>query len=177
MILFVKERFDAMPIANFKVSLADETQTELLTNLYQLYMHDMSDWFEIETGPDGRFDNEMETFWTENKSILIAWSGSQPVGFAVVQSAERFTGDPNGFDMKEFFVLRSYRRSGAGTQFIRHIWKSRPGGWIIRVVANNRPAVPFWRSVVAAYTENDFHEEKTLRDGNEWIYLTFDSEA
>lgn len=166
-----------MPIENFKVSLADKTATQLLTNLYQLYMHDMSDWFEIETGPDGRFADDMEAFWTDDKSVLIAWVGNQPVGFAVVQSAEKHTGDPTGFDMKEFFILRNYRRSGAGTQFIRHIWKSRPGNWIIRVVANNRPAVPFWRSVVATYTDGEFHEKKTQAYDNEWIYLTFESEA
>lgn len=166
-----------MPIENFKVSLADETATQLLTNLYQLYIHDMSDWFEIETGPDGRFASNMEAFWADDKSVLIAWVGDQPVGFAVIQSAEQYTADPSGFDVKEFFVLRRYRRTGAGTQFIRHIWKSRPGQWIIRVVGNNRPAVPFWRSVVTAFTDNEYHEEKVLRDGNEWIYLTFVSGA
>lgn len=166
-----------MPIENFKVTIADETATPLLTNLMQLYLHDMSDWFEIETEADGRFDYSIEDFWTEEKSVLIAWVGSQPAGFAVVQSAEKHTGDPNGFDMKEFFILRNYRRSGAGTQFIRHIWNSHPGSWIIRVVANNRPAVPFWRSVVADFSGGEFHEEKTEAYGNEWIYLTFESGA
>ena len=79
--------------------------------------------------------------------------------------------------MKEFFILRVYRRSGAGKQFIRHIWQSRPGSWIIRVVANNRPAVPFWRSAVADFTDNDYREVKTEVNGNEWIYLTFRSDV
>lgn len=73
-----------MQIENFKVTVGDKTDTDLLTNLMQLYLHDMSDWFEIETELDGSFDYPMENFWTDDKSVLIAWSGSQPAGFAVI---------------------------------------------------------------------------------------------
>jgi len=153
----------------------DPTKKAVLQNLFEHYLHDMAEWFDFDTGEDGRYAYPVETCWEDEGAVFIAYSKSIPIGFALVAPAERWTGDKTGHDLKEFFVVRRYRRSGVGLSFATHLWARNSGPWLVRVYQGNLPALPFWRRAVASYAKNDWSEETRTVNGKNWSYFQFRS--
>jgi predicted acetyltransferase len=76
------------------------------------------------------------------------------IGFALI----RFAPEHDAMQIAEFYILREYRRDGAGTSFARSLMQRYPGPWKMRQMAVNKPAVAFWRKVAAPYgfTETEY---------------------
>jgi predicted acetyltransferase len=135
----------------------------LLSNLLELYIHDLSEIFAVEVGIDGRFGYEnLPLYWSEHERRFpfLIRSGARIAGFALVTRGSPVTDDPEDLDVAEFFVLRRYRRAGVGRQAAGLLWNRLPGHWIVRVSEGNRPALPFWESVIREYTTSVFAESK-----------------
>lgn len=160
---------------DFKIIPFEETASKLFQNLLQHYYYDMSEWFGFDSQEDGNFSIDLEIYRQEGRKIFLAFSGKLPIGFAVVQSAANVTGEFEGSDVKEFFILRKFRRTGAGQALADNIWDAFPGDWLVRVYGKNRPAIPFWRTTIAAYTSERFEETERSLDGEAWIYFQFRS--
>lgn len=134
------------------VTPADAT---LLTNLFELYLHDMSEIFPLHVGPDGRFGYErLPLFWSEPETRwgFFIRSGEEIAGFALVMRGSPASDDPEILDLSEFFVLRSYRRTRIGKRAAFLVWDRLPGRWSVRVAERNRGGLPFWDAAVAEYT-------------------------
>ena len=135
---------------------ATSADAELLSNLLELYIHDLSAAFpDVELGANGRFGyRPLALYWSQPESrfaFLIRYD-ARIAGFALVTRGSPATDDPNVFDVAEFFVLRRYRRAGVGRQAAEQLWKRFPGRWIVRVFEGNPGAVPFWSCVIEAFT-------------------------
>ena len=150
----------------FGVTKAHQADMPLLSNLLNHYAHDMSEWFKVDSDLNGFFSYDLDDISSPNHRVFIARYGKSPTGFALIQKVS------DEFDVKEFFILRRYRRSKAGQQLTSFVWKQLPGKWKVRVFSGNRPAVSFWRKVILEYTED--HLEI---DGNPWIHFHFQSDA
>jgi predicted acetyltransferase len=141
-----------------KVSLepATSADAELLSNLLELYIHDLSAAFpDIELGADGRFGySALALYWAqpERRFPFLIKRGAQVAGFVLVTRGSPASDDPNVFDVAEFFVLRRYRRSGVGRQAATLLWTRFPGNWIVRVFEGNPRAMLFWSRVIEAFT-------------------------
>jgi predicted acetyltransferase len=147
----------------------------VLRNLYEHYVHDMSEWLPIDVRADGSFGHDTSALWEGDAAVYLARVGGALAGFGVAASAGRWLGRPAARDVKDFFVLRRYRHQGVGDALAAHLWDACRGEWLVRVVAANRPALPFWRRVVRGYTGGAF-EESVCSDGRkDWIHLRFDS--
>jgi len=105
---------------------ADHT---LLSNLLELYIHDLSRAFpNVEMGPDGRFGyRRLPLYWSEpaRRFAFLIKCGGRVAGFVLVtrgspDSPE--TEDENALDVAEFFVMRRYRRSGVGRRAAFLVW-------------------------------------------------------
>src|SRR5262249_51116464 len=72
-------------------------------------------------------------------------------------------------------VLRRHRKEGVGRALATHLWREFPGEWLVRVLAANRPAVPFWRAAVRDFRGDAFEESVVQHRGREWIHLRFDA--
>jgi predicted acetyltransferase len=147
----------------------------IMRNLYQLYIHDMSEWLGLATSDDGRFTFETATLWQEDVAVYLARVAGSLAGFGVVASAGPWLGRPAARDVKDFFVLRRHRQEGVGRSLAQHLWREFPGEWLVRVLAANRPAVPFWRAVVRDLRGDSFEESVVQHRGREWIHLRFDA--
>jgi len=147
----------------------------LLRNLYQLYIHDMSEWFGFEAGPDGRFEYDTDSLWHDDVAVTLLRISGAPAGFAVVHSAHPWLGREASRDVKDFFVLRRYRRQAVGRALARHLWNEHPTEWLVRVLAANLPAVPFWRSAVREFRGRGYEETVVAERGRDWIRLRFDN--
>jgi len=156
--------------------VADAT---LLSNLLELYIHDLSEAFpNVELGPDGRFGyGKLALYWSEPEShfpFLIRCDG-RVAGFALATRGSPATDEPDVFDVAEFFVLRRYRRSGVGDRAAALLWNRLPGRWIVRVSEGNTGALAFWRGVIAKYTNGAATESKRPGKPHAWRVLSFAS--
>ena len=150
-------------------------QDAILRNLYQLYIHDMSEWLDFEVAGDGRFVFDTGPIWQGDSAVYLARFAGALAGFAVVCSARPWLGRQAARDVKDLFVLRRHRRHGVGRALARHLWREVPGEWLVRVLAANEPAVPFWRGVVGDFKGDAFEESAVESRGRAWIHLRFDS--
>src|SRR6185436_7063783 len=92
----------------------------------------------------------------EKRFPFLICAGSRTVGFAFVTRGSPATDDPDVLDIAEFFILRRHRRSGCGRRAAALLWDRMPSRWIVRVSEGNRGALPFWESVISAYTRGQF---------------------
>jgi protein involved in polysaccharide export with SLBB domain len=89
-------------------------------------------------------------------------------GFVVIAPAAA-----QGQDVREFFVLRKFRRRGVGRRMAGLVWNEHPGEWLVRVLEANAPAVLFWRAAVAGYSGGGFAEQARSVDGQAWRFFRF----
>jgi predicted acetyltransferase len=146
--------------------------------LLELYSHDLSEVFPIEPGPDGRFGYpKLPLYWSESdeRFPFLIRAGGKTVGLALVTRGSPATKDPDVLDIAEFFVLRRHRRSGCGLRAAALLFDRLPGHWIVRVSEGNRGALPFWESVINAYTGGQFTQ--SMRDGSPHAWRDFSFEA
>ncbi len=154
---------------------ARSADAQLLANLLELYVHDLSEAFPaIELGADGRFGYDpLPLYWSEPERrfpFLIRDDG-RVAGFALAMRGSPVSDDPDVLDVAEFFVLRRYRRSGVGRRAAFLLFDRIPGHWIVRVAETNKGAIPFWTGVVSEYARGAF--EQSERPG--WRVFSFES--
>ncbi|MEW5685177.1 MAG: GNAT family N-acetyltransferase [Pseudomonadota bacterium] len=142
-----------------------------LENLFQLYVHDFTDFWEtrrVELGEDGRFPlyPELPTYWTEpgRQAFLIRADG-ELAGF-VLLNRHAHSGGTCDFNVGEFFVARHYRREGVGRLAALAAIGPRPGLWEIAVARRNAGAQVFWRGVAAAAASGPV--EEIDQDDDHW---------
>src|SRR4051812_26911267 len=144
----------------------------LLSNLLELYIHDLSEAFpSVEIGADGRFGySKLPLYWSEpeRRFPFLIRCDARVVGFALATRGSPATDDPNVFDVAEFFVLRRHRRSGVGHRAAVLLWSRLPGRWTVRVSEGNPAALPFWARVIAEFTGGAAMESKRADDPHAW---------
>jgi predicted acetyltransferase len=91
---------------------------------------------------------------------------AQTAGFALVHRRSRITGDTDTWDVAEFFVMRPYRRKGAGSQAAHQMFDRFRGRWEVRQLHANTAATQFWRAVIARYTRGRYSE--AVCDDDRW---------
>jgi predicted acetyltransferase len=158
----------------------DHSRDAILRNLYEHYIHDMSEWLGIDTRDDGAFGFDTSSLWQGDYSVYLAKVDGSLAGFGVIGPAQRWLGHADVRDMKDLFVLRRFRHQGIASAFATHLWNEFPGEWLIRVLVANKPALPFWRRAVRDYMQGKFEERGVLERGvdsveREWVHLRFDS--
>lgn len=158
------------------IEQATPADAALLANLLELYIHDMSEVFPVEPGPDGRFGYpKLALYWSEPEKRLafLIRAGTKTIGFALVTRGSPATDDPDVLDMAEFFVLRRHRRGGCGRRAAALLFDRLPGRWIVRVSEGNLGALLFWESIIFAYTRGQL--TRSARDGSPhaWRDLSF----
>jgi predicted acetyltransferase len=154
------------------VSIADESEKSIIERLIQLYKHDFSELAKIgepygEIGDDGLFKyDHLDSYWTDDRRKPILFRVYAHIaGFALVNDWAA-SGLAVDYCMAEFFVLRKYRRIGIGKKVVQELLRQYPGTWEIAVTHYNRPAMTFWRSVIASITKH--RVEELAGDGQRW---------
>ncbi len=149
----------------------------VLRNMFEHYLHDMSEWFEVNTKADGSYSYDTSLIWKNGYDAYLAKVDGSIAGFALVGSAVEWLGDVGAHDVHEFFVLRRFRRSGCGLSMATLLWKERPGEWLVRVLEANTPAVHFWRAAISSYSHGSYREEGCVVNGRPWRFFRFASQT
>jgi predicted acetyltransferase len=152
---------------------------ELLANLLELYIHDLSAIFtRVELDARGRFGYPPLSAYLSGRTDRFAFlirCGGRVAGFALAKRGSPVSADPNALDIAEFFVLRRFREHGVGRAAAALLWDRLPGTWTIRALVANTGAVSFWRRAVAAYTRGSGTEREHLDGTSSWLVFSFDN--
>jgi predicted acetyltransferase len=128
---------------NVEVITAELRDKALLRQLLQLYQYDFTEFDPVDVEADGFYRYPyLDNYWTEPERhpLLFRVDGNW-AGFALVCE-----GTPH--DMAEFFVMRKYRRGGAGTALARAVFARFPGEWQVRQMTSNPAATAFWLQAI-----------------------------
>jgi predicted acetyltransferase len=147
---------------NIELTKATLSEKPVLANLLELYLHDFTEYDGADVGPDGRFGYDfLDAYWTEAaRTPLVARVDGNLAGFALLKRGSTLLNDPDIMHVSEFFIMRKYRRRGAGSETARRMFDLFPGRWEVSEMAANLPAQAFWRKVIGAYTSGRFEERQ-----------------
>ena len=128
-----------------------------LEQLLELYQYDLSDIWIQDLDQNARYGFDLSRHKRADRSrAYLALDGSQYVGLAL--TAPALVTMTEGTWMEQFFILKRYRRTGAGRALARHVFSCHPGPWEVGQIAGNSVAYTFWRSVIAEATSGQFTE-------------------
>ena len=146
-------------------------QAPILANLVELYVHDFSEFLDLQIGDDGRFGYpSLDLYWTEpDRHPFFVRLDGKYAGLVLVKKAVE------GWDMAEFFILRGCRRHGIGTQAAHEIWKRFPGPWQVRVLESNVPARHFWARAISKLQGEAINPVRIESGGRQWAVFSFES--
>ncbi len=167
------------PQVTLEAASADEA--ELLSNLVELYIHDLSAMFpQVKLGQSGRYGYpELPSYLSsENgrRAFVIRHEGGV-AGFVLARRGSPASDDPNVLDVAEFFVLRQFRARGVGRAAAVRLWELMPGSWTVRASSRNPAAIEFWREVVLKHAGERATEAKRTIGTSEWVVFSFDSSS
>jgi len=133
----------------------------VLAALFALYQYDFTEFTHEDVGDDGRFGAEfLDCYFAGDKmrhAFLFRIAGKW-AGLTLLHRGAFLVDDPEMMDIVEFFVMRKYRRHGAGEAMVQAIFDRFPGRWEVREIAANLPAQAFWRTIISRYTGGHFEE-------------------
>jgi predicted acetyltransferase len=144
-----------------QIEPATPRDAELLGNLLQLYLYEITEFEHRDIGPDGLFEHRrLDDYGCEDgPCALLARAAGRPLGFSLVHEGSILdAAATNVRTIAEFFVLRAHRRRGLGRLLARETFRRFRGRWEVRVGEANLPAQAFWRNVIADYTAGAFVE-------------------
>jgi predicted acetyltransferase len=161
-----------------KVELIRATERDhgTLANLLHLHVHDFSEFLGLTPSEEGRFTYPMlPLYWQDaSRSAFLIRAGDRLVGLALVVRGSLVSGDPDVWDVAEFFVVRGVRRRGVGRAAAQQLFRMLNGFWEVRVLDVNTPARQFWQTVIAGYSAGSFTLEPWQRaDGSAWHVFRF----
>jgi predicted acetyltransferase len=128
-----------------------------LQQMLELYQYEMSDIWPQDTNSEAKYGYDLERHKRgEQFHAYVAVEGSQYAGFALVNPAV-VTGS-EGCWMEQFFILKRFRRSGAGYALAKHVLQCHPGAWEVGQMPANLAAQTFWRHVIKRLTSGSYTE-------------------
>jgi predicted acetyltransferase len=164
-------------IAAIELVPAQRGEETMVANLLELYIHDFSEFVDVEIGADGRFGYaDLPLYWSDpdRHAFLIRMDGKL-AGLVFVRRVQSDSESGSAWDMAEFFVLRGYRRRGLGTEVAHEVWKQFPERWRVRVREANVPALHFWARAIAAFLGEAIEPARVERAGDTWRVFAFES--
>ena len=123
---------------------ADRAQWPAIENLLQFYNYELSAWYPIAFGEDGRYA-------IASKADYLAQPGTQAwliladgelAGFAVVD--DELVDPRRDLNLGYFFVARRFRGRGVGAAAFGGLLARYPGAWELYYLARNEAAAAFW---------------------------------
>jgi predicted acetyltransferase len=168
---------DGIDLLRVEVVGATPEQEPIMANLLELYVHDFSEFLDLDVGEDGRFGYpSLSLYWSEpDRHPFFIRADGKLAGLALVKRALAVYGSESVWDMAEFFILRGYRGRGVGTLAAHEVWRRFPGAWEVRVMPRNPLGRRFWARAVAEFAGERFRRVVIEKKGEPWDVFSFQS--
>ncbi len=163
--------------ARVEVVSATPEQEPILANLLELYIHDFSEFLDLDIGEDGRFGYaSLPLYWSESgRYPFLIRAGGKLAGLALVEQGSTVSGSESVWDMAEFFVLRGFRGRGVGTLAAHQVWGRLPGSWEVRVMHKNALPRRFWATAISSFAGEAVQPVRIEKNGELWDLFSFQS--
>lgn len=145
-------------------------QKAIIQNLARFYCYDLSRTMQSESGwefpEDGLYDNfdeylRLDKYWQEpGCHPFIVRIQRELAGFVLVD--KKTTVENTEWNMSQFYIVARFQRQGFGKKIAIETFNKFLGGWEVRQIPKNKPAIAFWRAVVKDYTQGNYIEKTTL---------------
>ncbi len=128
-----------------------------LQQMLELYQYELSDIWPQVADSEAKYGYKLERhIQGERFHAHVAMEGTQYVGFALVAPA--IVTRMEGNWMEQFFILKRFRRSGAGYALAKHVLEFHSGAWEVGQMPANLAAQTFWRHVIEKLTSGSYVE-------------------
>ena len=123
---------------------AERAQWPVLENLLQFYFYELSAWYPIRLGDDGRLavPPRADYLALPGTQAWLILADDELAGFAVVD--DELVDPRNDLNLGYFFVARRFRGRGVGAAAFGGLLARYPGAWELYYLARNRAAAAFW---------------------------------
>lgn len=135
---------------------ASVDQKGVISNLMQLYLHDLSEYEDCSPEADGLYtlNKYFDLYWEEDDRFpYLINVGDKPAGFILVRKL-----GVKLYSIAEFFIARPYRGKGAGSKAAKKVFDLHQGQWEVSQIEANKLAQKFWLSVIDSYTNGNLVE-------------------
>ena len=153
-------------------------QKALLANLLELYAYDFTEFYDLDIGDNGFYGYEsLPLYWTDpDRFPYLIYISNQLAGFLLVQKGPAVSDNTEVYDISEFFIMRKYKRRGAGTCAALKVWEQFKGEWQVRVLLDNERACIFWPQAIKKFTPEILIKTKERIKEEDWVIYRFKSE-
>ena len=122
----------------------DRAHWPAVENLLQFYFYELSQWYPIRFGEDGRYPigskaDYLDAPGTHAWLILV---DDELAGLAVVD--DELADTRRDVNLGYFFVARRFRGRGVGAAAFSGLLARYPGAWELYYLARNEAAAAFW---------------------------------
>lgn len=131
---------------------------EILNNLLQLYLHDISLYFPIDFDSNSGtyiYDDLNKYFALSENYAYLFMDDNNIIGFALVDKDV----DANEMVVQEMFILNNYKNKGYGKEAIFNVFDTYKGNWIIKSLPCSSKSENFWNKAIKEYTNDRFEIE------------------
>jgi len=139
-----------------------------LSSLMQFYIYDFTEFLPFDLNDEGQFNQSIldDYFDNADKIPFLVLVDQNLAGFVLVSSETILMENESGKSIKEFFIVRRYRKRGVGKAVARRVFSFYPGRWEVRVIRTNQPAEFFWEATIKEYTGGNYKKDK--QDDEVW---------
>ena len=147
-----------------------------LKRMLELYQYEISDMYDQDLDALGEYGYDL-TRHLEGKRFFahVVLVDGRYAGFALVAPA--IVTQTDGYWMEQFFILKRYRRSGAGRTLALFAFQHHPGSWEVGQMTRNYAAQAFWRKVVSTASEGTFIELQLTEGSWKGVIQQFSARA
>ncbi len=134
---------------NINLVIIKQEEINILKNLLQLYLHDISKYFPIEFDSlkgEYIYDNLDKYFYDSSNYAYFIKDKLEIVGFILINKEDNIN------ILQEIFVLNNYKNKGVGEIAVNQVIKK--GKWIIKSLPNSTLAENFWKKTISKITSN-----------------------
>lgn len=157
---------------NVNVILVNKDSSNILKNMYPLYLHDIAEIYGTLPNEYGIFEDgpiktlieqyEVQNIWFEKEDILfpfIIYTDNKPAGFALVGS-KQYAPKSCDYLMYDYFILRPYRGKNIAKFAAEQVFSKCNGEWRVYTNPNenNKRGQAFWRKTINHYTSGVYRE-------------------
>jgi predicted acetyltransferase len=123
---------------------AERAQWPVLDNLLQFYFYELSAWYPMRLGVDGRIavPSKAHYFALPGTQAWLILADDELAGLAIVD--DDLVDPRNDLNLGYFFVARRFRGLGVGAAAFGGLLARYPGAWELYYLARNKAAAAFW---------------------------------
>lgn len=148
-----------------RLQLVEKKDKDLLWNISQKYLYEMTNFYDDEMDENGNFHYGYfdEYFSDPKRKAYFIYSENILVGFAMINPYSSINQNPD-YTMAEFTIFPSFRRNHFAFAAVKMILERHRGKWEIKYNEKNAGAKKLWNTIAEQFnpTVHHLNDEETV---------------